>query len=373
MKNHGIVRMKFWKLGLMSVLSVFSLSVGAQNDEKILLSELPYYSAQLKTEVDLEAVAENVVTNLRVVDDETAQTLKNRAKSIDSDQRPVYLVKKWALNREKDATVLHCYLVAGDSMIKNFWLGGDETYIVDTATGVHYKARGSYDKALWNRVFSFDVPRWTAVDVPIYFPPLPESVTDIRIYGVPSMALRGNQILPVKNNIYDSKGPEFKVPKLLVPEKNYDPDDLGTYAVYADVQLVEPMERDYTMAMWRTPETTYLAVAFEQNWTREYFSFEDDIVLIDQKTQKEYKLKKVQGIPMNRMFHIEGCVGDWIAFLLEFEPLPLSATDVTFLAPEGKPFKAWGADWSEKRIQTQVYELLRNQSKFEYAKRKIVK
>ena len=78
------------------------------------------------------------------------------------------------------------------------------------------------------------------------------------------------------------------------------------------------------MAAWFTPETTYLAIAYELNWTKEYYGFQPGTVLVDNATGKKYKLRKVQGLPMKDLFFIHGVAGDMFAMVLEFEPLPIS-------------------------------------------------
>ncbi len=127
------------------------------------------------------------------------------------------------------------------------------------------------------------------------------------------------------------------------------------------------------MAIWRTKDATYLAIAYELNWNQEYFRFSDNITLTDQTTGLEYKIHNVQGVPFNRLFMLKGNAGDWVAFLMEFPPLPLSTYKLTYHEPKGESFSAWGADWSEKRIYgMSVQELKDNQKMFEYLEPKTV-
>ena len=286
--------------------------------------------------------------------------------------------RSWAIVRERNRTVLYCYFVAPFNATKEIWLGGDEAYIVDTKTGTRYKARGTDDTKMWNQTFGIKAPAGSWVEFRVYFPPLPKDVQEVYIYGVQKWGLRGQNIIRIgdtKTNQYDKEVPKFHVPQLIEPEKaNYDPDDMDTYAVYNNIHLVQPM-KEKTMAIWLTPEATYLALTAVQNWTREYFSFQSTIVLISESTPtKQYKLRKVQGLPTDRLFFIEGIVGDHQAFIFEFEPLPLDVTTISYYEPKGQPFKAWGANWDETLIRhLKVSELKANQKLFKYYKRKIKK
>lgn len=62
-----------------------------------------------------------------------------------------------------------------------FWLGSDQTYIEDTETGDHYKARRSLTKDCWN---SFHVRGMVGKTfaLTVVFPPLPEDVKNIRFW-----------------------------------------------------------------------------------------------------------------------------------------------------------------------------------------------
>ena len=287
-------------------------------------------------------------------------------------------VRSWAIVRERNQTVLYCYFVAPFNATKEIWLGGDEAYIVDTKTGTRYTARGTDDPMSWNQTFGIKAPAGSWVEFRVYFPPLPKNVQEVYIFGVQKWGFRGQNKIWIgntKTNQYDKKIPKFHVPQLIEPEKaDYDPDDMDTYAVYNNAHLVQPM-KEKTMAIWLTPEATYLALTAIQNWTREYFSFQSTIVLISESSStKQYKLRKVLGLPTDRQFFIEGLVGDHQAFILEFEPLPLDVTTISYYEPEGQPFKAWGANWDATFITNlNVSELKANQKLFKYYKRKIKK
>ena len=131
------------------------------------------------------------------------------------------------------------------------------------------------------------------------------------------------------------------------------------------------------MAIWLTPEATYLAIACEQNWTREYWGFfwgnEKGDVLLDD-AGRQYKLREVQGVPQNEMFFMDGNAGDYIAYLKVFDPIPLDVKTFTYIEPEGEPFNAWGANWKGSVLHNLSIEQLRaNQKLFEYHPREVVK
>jgi hypothetical protein len=208
------------------------------------------------------------------------------------------------------------------------------------------------------------------------------------VFGIPNWYLTGNKISirqPHDGSLdgtaygYDAK-PQFHKPRLLkehmYENKPYDRQDWNTWKVLTDAHLIKPLQ-DGTMAMWLTPEATYLAVAYEQNWTREYWGFswgdERGDVLLDD-AGRQYKLREVQGIPQNEMFFMEGNAGDYLAYMMVFDPLPLDITTFTYIEPAGEPLVAWGANWEGSvKHNISVEELRKNQKLFEYHPREVVK
>jgi hypothetical protein len=286
----------------------------------------------------------------------------------------------WELTEEDGETVLHCYLKMPAEAVTNFWLASEETGIVDAETGVHYRARRS-EPDCWKRYFKFRAPKDSIVDFRIYFPPLPETVNDVYIYGVPNWNLRGDHTVAINRPVsglrnspdapYDI-APEFHKPRLVKPEHDYDKNNSGTWSVYTDVHLIKPAEAK-TFAIWRTKDATYLARATEQNWMREYFGRGGNNVLLDN-NGRQYKLKDVMDYPNNNLFWVEGYSGDWFAIVQVFEPLPPSVKTITYIVPEGEPFKAWGANWRGEVIPNlDVEQLRKNQRLFEYHPRVVVK
>lgn len=286
----------------------------------------------------------------------------------------------WELTEEDGETVLHCYLKMPAEAVTNFWLASEETGIVDAETGVHYRARRS-EPDCWKRYFSFRAPKDSIVDFRIYFPPLPETVNDVYIYGVPNWNLRGDHTIAINHPVSGLRNspyapydivPEFHKPRLVKPEHDYNKDNSGTWAVYTDVHLIKPVT-DKTFAIWRTKDATYLARATEQNWMREYFGRGGNNVLMDN-NGRQYKLKDVMDYPNDNLFWVEGYSGDWFAIVEVYEPLPPNVNTFTFISPEGEPFSAWGANWSGEVIPNlDVEQLRKNQKLFEYHPRVVVK
>lgn len=282
----------------------------------------------------------------------------------------------WELKEEDNQTVLHCYFPMPAHPVKRMWLGGEETYIVDEETGVHYKPRVTTPDVM-QQYFTVQAPKDSLIDFTITFPPLPESTQYISITGVPNWGLydSGNSIKinrrGLENAEYDQK-PNIRIPQLKQPEQNYNKDDADTWAYYHKVHTIKPLENEKTFALWRTPEATYLAKPHNQTWTREYYGYDDTTFLVDD-NGNQYKIKGIQGIPMNHLFWVEECAGDWFALVLEFEPIPLDVTQISYISLDGEPFNAWGANWEGTQIRDMDVETLRqNQKLFEYVERKIV-
>ena len=282
----------------------------------------------------------------------------------------------WELKEEDNQTVLHCYFTMPAHPVKRMWLGGEETYIVDEETGVHYKPRVTTPDVM-QQYFTVQAPKDSLIDFTITFPPLPESTRYISITGVPNWGLYDSDERikinrrGLENVEYDQK-PNIRVPQLKQPEQNYNKDDADTWAYYHKVHTIKPLENQKTFALWRTPEATYLAKPHNQTWTREYYGYDDTTFLVDD-NGNQYKIKGIQGIPMNHLFWVEECAGDWFALVLEFEPIPLDVTQISYISLDGEPFNAWGANWKGTQIKNMDVETLRqNQKLFEYVERKIV-
>ncbi len=285
--------------------------------------------------------------------------------------------QKWALTEEAGETVLHCYLKMPADVVTNFWLASEETAIVDRETGVQYRARRS-NPDCWKQYFKFRAKKDDIVDFRIYFPPLPDTVSSIYIYGVPNWGLNGGRTISISRPnhysatwIHYDEPPHFHKPTLIREANNYNKDNSGSWAEYTDAHLIKPLAHN-AMALWRTPDATYIAVAREQNWTREYFGEGPNDILIDN-NGRQYKLKEVQDYPIGNIFWVRGNTGDWIAFVKVYEPLAPGVKTINYIVPEGEPFKAWGANWSGTvESNLDVEGLRQNQKLFEYHPRVVV-
>ena len=278
----------------------------------------------------------------------------------------------WELTEEGDNTVLHCYLKMPADVVKNIWLASDETGIVDLKTGINYRALRSVPDC-WGKHFAVKAKEGTVLDFQVFFPKLPSSTTRIAIYGVPNWSMRGRNVTIKQGKAKYDKAPDFKQPKMVSKEKDYDRNNSHSWEVYTEPHIIKPTPEG-TMAIWRTAEATYLAVAHEQNWMREYFGIHPNTILGDQSGHM-YKLKEVKGLPSNgHLFWMEGYSGDHIAFLYVFEPIPLDVNTISFLEPDSEPFNAWGANWKrDSKYGLEINELRENQKLFKYNKRKVVK
>lgn len=285
----------------------------------------------------------------------------------------------WQLADEGDNTVLHCYLRMPADIVTNLWLGGSESVILDKETGIIYQAQRTVPERCYNKVFGVKGKKDTALDLQIIFPRLPDTARKLAIYGVPAWRMQGmdiefsdqTSIEQCSEDKYDDV-PQFHMPRIVKESVDYNRDNLDSWAVYTDAHFIKPVTEN-TMAIWRTPDATYLAIATEQNWLREYYGRGDKTILLDQQG-RQYKCKEVMGYPKGNIFWLDGYPGDYFAIVEVFEPLPLDVTTFSYISPEGEPFSAWGADWSGEAItDLDVQQLRDNQHLFEYHPRVVVK
>ncbi len=297
------------------------------------------------------------------------------------DEQPC-VPMSWRLTEENNETVMHCYFRMPADEVTNLWLTSEETCIVDQETGAQYRIRRT-EPDTYRKHFTLRAKKGDVVDLKIFFAPLAETTKEVRIYGLPNWEMMGApvtiryQVSGKYTNVmtYDTV-PQFHKPLLekehMSENKPYDLQNWNTWKVMNDAHLIKPL-RDGTMALWRTPEATYVAVGYEQNWTTEYFNFDQRTTIIDQ-TGQQYKLRKVLGLPLDEMFFMKGNAGDYVAFLLEFDPLPLDVSTITYVEPDGEPFNAWGANWSGSvKPDISIQELRNNQRLFEYYPRMVIK
>ena len=291
-----------------------------------------------------------------------------------------YMPMSWRLTEENNETVLHCYLRMPADEVTNLWLTSEETGIVDQETGAQYRIRRT-EPDTYRKHFTLKAKKGDVVDLKIFFAPLAETVKDVRIYGIPNWGMMGAPVTishgftgTLDYQTYDTV-PQLRKPRVekehMSEDKPYDAQNWNTWKVMTDAHLIKPV-KDGTMALWRTPEATYLAIGFEQNWTTEYWSFGHDTKLLDD-TGHQYKIREIQGLPMDELFFMKGYAGDYVAYVLVFDPLPLELTKVTYIVPEGEPFNAWGANWSGCVLPLEIQQLRDNQKLFNYHPRTIVK
>jgi len=291
-----------------------------------------------------------------------------------------YIPMSWRLTEEKDETVLHCYLRMPADEVSNLFLASEETCLVDQETGAQYRIRRT-EPDTYCKHFTVKAKKGDVLDLKIFFAPLPETTKDIKIYGVSNWGMMGmpvtirQQVFGTWQPLNYDTIPQFHKSRLLkehmYENKPYDRQDWNTWKVMTDAHLIKPLQ-DETMALWRTPEATYLAIGCEQNWTREYWEFGKDIKLLDE-TGHQYKLREIQGLPIDQLFFMEGMAGDYVAYVLVFDPIPLSVSTITYIEPAGEPFRAWGANWSGKVLTLDIQQLRDNQRLFKYHPRVIVK
>lgn len=274
----------------------------------------------------------------------------------------------WLLTEENDETVLHCYFKMPADEVTGLWLASEETAIVDLQTGTQYRAKRT-EPECWRKHIGVKAKENDYLDFKIFFGKIPVTTKRIAIYGVPMWRMRGEKVLinalrdtKVVSSIYDTV-PEIKTPTFIKKGAKYDKDNHETWSVFDNPHLIKPTYEG-TMALWNTPEATYIAVAHEQNWMREYYGLSSETMLMDNRGHR-YKLKELRGLPTEQQFWIEGYSGDFIAFLMVFEPLPPSLTTFTYIEPEVENFDMWGADPEGQIINNiNVQELRKNQHLF---------
>ena len=290
-----------------------------------------------------------------------------------------YLPMSWRLTEENHETVMHCYFRMPADEVTNLWLASEETCLVDQETGAQYRIRRT-EPDTYRKHFTVKAKKDDVLDLKIFFAPLAETTKEVRIYGVPNWGMMGvpvtvrHQVFGTWESLDYDTIPQLRKPRVekehMSEDKPYDMQNWNTWKVMTDAHLIKPL-KDGTMALWRTPEATYLAIGFEQNWTTEYWSFGHDIKLLDD-TGHQYKIREVQGLPLDELFFMKGNAGDYVAYVLVFDPLPLELTKFTYIEPEGEPFNAWGANWSGQVLPLNVKQLRDNQKLFEYQPRIIV-
>ena len=292
-----------------------------------------------------------------------------------NNQNANLVVINWMLAIENDETVMHCFFTMPADTVTNLFLAMEETGIVDLETGVNYRIRRTEPECMRKHI-GVVAKKGDVLDFKIYFPKLAETTRRISIYTVPLWSLYGGvEYLLTHENTPQKEYDD--VPNIISPTferkgGKYDKDNWDTWRRYKDPHLIKPV-REGTMALWNTPDATYIAIAHEQNSLTEYFAITSGTVLIDNRGNR-YKLKRFGGgnLPMDELFWIDGYSGDFLTFLMEFEPMPPSVTSFNFVEPDFEPFHVMFANPKGVVLSNlKVNELRKNQSLFEYHPRVI--
>ena len=375
----------------LSLMAIACLTMQAQKKDVVILSEGalwvegPSVDTKKKTSVAVWPRTEKddwfepsglVVKNVPTVDD---KDILDYYKEAYDDYTPMI----WRLTEEDGESVLHCYFRMPADVVENFWLTDEEGCILDRETGISYRARRTAPDCYYKR-FTIQGKKGSVLDFKIFFPKLPASTKKIAIYGVPNWRLRGLQIQLIRQpsvwftdtllvdgeDSYDEV-PQFHHPTQIADGKNYDKDNFFTWSEYTDAHLIKPTPES-TMAMWLTPEATYVALATEMNWRREYFGRGGGTFLMD-KGGHIYKCTGTLDYPNDKLFWVQGYSGDYFAIVLKFEPVSPDIETIHYISPEGEPFNAYNASWGgDVRTNLSVKELRENQKLFEYFPRKMV-
>ena len=97
------------------------------------------------------------------------------------------------IRRTAEATYLVC-VATPESDDEVYHLGShDNTCIVDVEHGVYYRARGAVPSDAWEKDFHVKDMKGKTIALSIVFPPMPDDVEHIRIFGVGHWNLRGQQ------------------------------------------------------------------------------------------------------------------------------------------------------------------------------------
>lgn len=292
-----------------------------------------------------------------------------------------YVPMSWRLTSENNETVMHCYFQMPADEVTDMWLASEETCIVDQETGAQYRIRCT-EPDTYRKHFTIKAKKGEVVDLKVFFAPLAETTKEVRIYGLPNWGMMGTPVT-IRQQVFGIWKPldYDTIPQLRKPivekehmseDKPYDMQNWNTWKVMTDAHLIKPL-KDGTMAIWCTPEATYLAIGYEQNWTTEYWSFGHDIKLLDN-AGRQYKIREALGLPLDELFFMRGYAGDYVAYMLVFDPIPLNVSTITYIEPAGEPFNAWGANWSGTvKPNLSIEQLRENQKLFNYYPRIVVK
>ena len=248
-------------------------------------------------------------------------------------------------------------------------VANDETVIMDPRTGVQYMLRGiigcdakpsckNIVRGMKGKVLKFQLE----------FPPLPRYMQRICLYGLPDLytdsryqkhfyTLTDLQEMKqfeekreeptllslvshftgkpgIKVGWYSKELPPKQKPKLCLEPAGYDVMKVETWPHYKNPLRIQPYfteEPTIKYAAWFTAEATYIAYidCRTANALSRYYFPRDSYIQAD--GGEQLKLVSSEGYPTNKFFYLDGTVGDCIAFIMKFPPVPLTTQNVTIL------------------------------------------
>lgn len=151
--------------------------------------------------------------------------------------------------------------------------------------------------------------------------------------------------------VYDTV-PVFHAPCLLSPAKDYDSQDYNTFAVYTNPHTVamcpaeNPLEK---IAIWCTPEATFLVFVDEQKWTKMYYHTSSKNYLRDSFTGECFPIREILYYPLDQTYWIEGVPGEWACRVLVYPPLPKKCTHIDIMSGTQELKKIKGTTGWRKR------------------------
>ena len=357
---------------LIVMMVLYPTIVWSQSKSSNVLMRLKCYDRITAAKADVNDMGLNWVKKLNVATDK--QYLFDGIKPEQIDARAHVSTE---LVKEKGRVTLHIYFQMPTIPVKDLWLGDDDTRIVDNITGTHYLARGTYDKNLWNRHFAVNAPAGTIIDFPIYFPNLPETVNDITICGVPVFFKYAIPLLlheTYKPGSLESSEPGFRIPE--PTGQKVAVEDLGPWGaamdtdsceVYTNFHIVKPTTNG-RQAIWMTNEKTYIASTIQLPSSRYPLYISSKIYLIDEETKKLYRIKRVQGLPLDTPICAQGESGNCIALIAEFEPLESGLHSfITYCVPANEVRR------TAYKSYLDVLEMMNNQREFDFFEHKTIK
>lgn len=166
---------------------------------------------------------------------------------------------------------------------------------------------------------------------------------------------------------------------MLSKPEHYDKLDYNTFPVFDMKHTIAPIKGKRLqdkLAIWPTPEATYVVMANKQLWNMMYFRNSSKMFIRDRKTGKEYPTRETIGLPMDTTYWVKGVPGEWFAIVKVFPPLPASCTHIDIEGEKKKQeYIPNTTGWSNpyRVINVSIQELLDNQEKMKFWETVIVK